>query len=741
MAAKSRARSRPAAPVQPTRDRLVWLWPSLFLVVLLAYQPVWSGGVLWDDAGHITKPELQSLDGLRRIWLEIGATQQYYPVVHSVFWIEHLLWGDRTVGYHLLSIAAHATSAFLLALILRRLKIPGATFAAVAFAVHPVQVESVAWISEQKNAVSTVFFMVAALFYLRFDDHRRLRDYGIALGLFILAILSKTVTVMLAPALAIVLWWRRGVLSWQRDLRPLFPLLVAGAAASVVNIWVERNLIGAQGAEFTLSFVERCLIAGRAFWFYLLKLLWPWPLIFSYPRWQIDSHMWWQYLYPLGAAALIGALWWFRDRSRGPVSTLLLYWCLLFPALGFFDVFPFRYSFVADHFQYVASAVVIAAVCAQLALWSEGWSKRPQWISAVAFAALSAPLVALTWYYSHDYVDSETLYRSIVQRNPSSSLAQNNLGYQLLNEGRYGEAGPYLRAALQLEPNAAEHQANMGLYLLMTGSVDQAVPHLDQAVALNPRYAEAHNALGLVHLQRGRLEAARDRFREAARLSPTFAEAHNNLGQTLLRLGLVKEARAPLETAVRLKPTLAGAQASLCTALQSDGLVQESLTYCQEALRLVPDSAEAHYRLGLGLFRLRRFPEAVAEFERCIQLKPEFGPAYNDLGAALMTLGRVDDALARFDRATTLQPDDADGQFNYANALLGIGRVPDAIVHYTQAARLKPADPAIRNNFGIALEAVGRIREASTQYEEAVRLNPDFPQARANLARARAVSR
>jgi len=380
---------------------------ALFGATIIAYFPALHGGFIWDDDGHVTKPALRSLHGLWRIWTELGATQQYYPVLHSAFWLEHRLWGDAPFGYHLLNVLLHATAACLFGLVVERL-VPKpldrnasrssslgtscSTFAAFLFALHPVCVESVAWISEQKNTLSTVFYLLSALAYLRFDQNRKPRTYLLALGLFLLALLSKSVTATLPAALLVIFWWRRGSLSWKRDVVPLLPWFAIGAAVGLLTAWVERTfIIGAQGYAFDLSFLERCLLAGRVIWFYLGKLLWPANLIFIYPRWQVSAAVPWQYLFPIAAIAATAALWLIRRRTRGPLAGWLFFVGSLFPALGFFNAYPFIFSYVADHFQYLASLGIIATVAGGISRFSDSCSAEtthqrlsppPRWTQA-----------------------------------------------------------------------------------------------------------------------------------------------------------------------------------------------------------------------------------------------------------------------------------------------------------------------------------------------------------------------
>src|SRR4051794_21872006 len=254
--------SKPALGLVRARRRSGWLALALVALTLLAYQPAWHGQPIWDDEAHMTKPELRSLGGLARIWTEPGATQQYYPVVHSLFWFEHQLWGDAVLPYHLVNILLHVGAALLLVRLLRQLAVPGAWLAGAIFALHPVHVESVAWISELKNTLSGVCALGAAVIYLRFDDSRRAKFYLTAFVLFSLGLLAKTVIATLPAALLVIFWWQRGKLSWRRDVLPLLPFFAAGLAASFVTIWMERTQIGAVGSDFQLSVVERCLIAG-----------------------------------------------------------------------------------------------------------------------------------------------------------------------------------------------------------------------------------------------------------------------------------------------------------------------------------------------------------------------------------------------------------------------------------------------------------------------------------------------
>jgi hypothetical protein len=462
-----------AKPVAQDRS---WVFAGvLALATLAAYQPAWQGGLLWDDQAHLTPPILTSWNGLRLIWTDFTMTQQYYPIVNSAFWVMNRIWGHDTLGYHLVNILLHTGSAVLVWRLLRRWSVPGAMVAAAAFALHPVHVESVAWMSELKNTMSGVFYLLAVTAYVRFDDTRSRRAYALAMVAFILALGSKTVTATLPAGLLAVLWWRRGRIEWRRDVLPLLPFFGAGVAAGAVTAWLEYSWVGAKGSSFGLTLVERVLLAGRAAWFYAVKVVWPAGLMFNYPRWSISQAVGWQYLYPLALVVVLGGLWAIRGRTRAPLAAAVFFLCTLFPALGFVNVYPFRYSFVADHFQYLASLGLISALAAGLTLAVRKW--RPGVPEATLAIAVAAPLFMLTFLESRHYADSDTLYRTTIARNPSSLLARTNLSGDLLDRGpeSLAEAEQLAESAVRLGPEDAAAHNNLGLAWQKMGRTEDAL--------------------------------------------------------------------------------------------------------------------------------------------------------------------------------------------------------------------------------------------------------------------------
>lgn len=511
----------------------VWLGGVAILAcTLFAYLPALQAGYVWDDDQYVTRNEtLESVEGLGRIWTELGAVPQYYPIVHTSYWIEYRLWGLEPAGYHAVNIVLHALNAIVLWFVLWKLGLRFAWLAGLVFALHPVHVESVAWITERKNVLSAFFYLIALLLYLRFDppertEIRRWALYGLSLASFALALLSKTVTCSLPAVILLLLWWKRGRVT-PRDALPLVPWFVLGAALAWVTVTVERVHVGAQGPEWGLSFVERCLIAGRALWFYLGKLVWPVDLTFIYPRWAIDTSVAWQYVFPGAALAVVATLWILRRYlGRGPLVVALIFAGTLLPALGFFDVYPMRYSFVADHFQYLASAAVIALGCG-LATRVLATRNATRTARTVLIVTVAAVLGTLTWQQALAYESVETLWRDTIAKNPAAWMAHHNLALALI--GRDDAAAmKHVDQALEVKPDHASAHVTRGLLLLRQARVGPAKEAFNRAVELDADNYAALANMAKLHAREGDLQRAAVSFRralEAARRSGNLEAA------------------------------------------------------------------------------------------------------------------------------------------------------------------------------------------------------------------------
>ena len=437
-----------------------WLFALVLLVAtLVVYQPAWNGKPIWDDEIHITTPELRSSHGLTRIWTDPAAAPQYYPLLHTIFWLEYKLWDGWPLPYHLVTILLHATLALLLFQILCRLNVPGAWLGAAIFALHPVHVESVAWLSEVKNTLSGALAAAATLAYLKYDKDRQLTAYFLAFALFVAGLMTKTAIVTLPIVLLIVFWWKRGKLAWERDFKPLVPFFGVAIVAGIVTVWVEQKFCVEHGETFDFSLIDRLLIAGRLFWFYLGKLFWPTDLTIIYPRWQISESVWWQYLFPIAALTLFAGLWIARRKSRGPLAAMLCFVAMLFPVLGFFNLSYFMSCpppghqfaiFRADHFQYLAAAAVITLVACGAGWFWARMQTRHRPLFAIGVVAVLGLLASLSWAQSRNYRDTESCFRDVISKNPNSATAHNNLGNALLQKGSTDEAIAHFEKTLEI---------------------------------------------------------------------------------------------------------------------------------------------------------------------------------------------------------------------------------------------------------------------------------------------------
>lgn len=604
----------------------------------IAYLPALRGRFVWNDRDYVTAPALQSLAGLKRIWFELGATEQYYPLLHTLFWVQHRVFGDNPAGYHVVNLLLHLTAVGLFAAVLRRLFATAsdpllvAWLGAALFALHPVHVPSVAWITEQKNTFSLVFYLAAFLVYLRFDASRRPAHYFTALVLFGISMLGKTSTVTLPAAILVVLWWQRGRLDWRRDVRPLLPWLALGAAAGAFSSWVERTHLGgaglgATGADFALTPTGHVLHAARATCFYLGSLLWPFNLNFIYARWAIDGTVWWQWLFPVAVAGGLGWCWAWRKHGRSPLAVSLLFVGTLFPVLGFVNLYGARISRVWDHWQYLADLAPLAAAAAMLA------GLRPRTAGTWLGVGLCLLFGALTWQRCGHFRDNETLYRATLARNPDSWLARGNLA-MIVAQSPDGlpEALALLEGAVPSNPDNEELRLQYGTVLAkLPGRQAEAIVQYEQALRLMPNFPEAHiNLAALLLNVAGRRSDALAHAEAAVRLQPTSASAHYLRARALAGSpDRLPDAIAAYETALRLNPQLADAHSNLAVILTAlPGRRDEAIAHFEVAVRLQPDSASAHYNLGGALVgQPGRAADALAQFEAALRLNPNHAQA------------------------------------------------------------------------------------------------------------------
>jgi tetratricopeptide (TPR) repeat protein len=564
-----------------------WLF-GLFIVIftLIAYGPAQRAGFIWDDDQYLTSnPLLTAPDGLRRIWFSLDSPSQYFPLTYTTFYLERSFWGLNPAGYHLVNVLLHAANAVLVWRVLKRLRIPGAWLAAAIFALHPVQVESVAWITERKNVLMGFFFLLTLWGWIKFIDEqtrRSWRFYFLALAMCALALSAKTTACTLPAALLLILWLKKMPID-RRRLAQVAPFVVMGIGMGLVTVWWERYHQGTQGKLFEMGPIERLLIASRALWFYLGKLLWPANLAFSYPRWDVSVSDPRAYGWVAATVALGVVIWRLRRWTGRSVEVAAAFFAAtLCPVLGFIMLYTFMYSFVADHYQYLACIGPIALAAAGLKI---GLARAASGKSLVVLSAvLLMTLGSLTWKQCGMYSDLGTLWQTTLCRYPNCWLAQGNLGKLLLQRKQLPEAIVHFQKALQLDPN-------------------------DEGL---------HQYLGICYFQLGRNSEAITQFQEGLRIKPADEGILNNLAWILATCpeASLRDGNKALDLA-RQANDLAGGKnplilGTLAAAFAETGRYSEAVETAQRAVDLA--QAQSNDRLAAGLQTEMKFYQTGSPF-------------------------------------------------------------------------------------------------------------------------------
>jgi tetratricopeptide (TPR) repeat protein len=570
----------------------------LVVITFITYIPALRGGFIWDDDTLITEnPIIKASDGLRRLWLTTDAPD-YYPLTGSLWWLEWRIWGDNATGYHVVNVLLHSANAMLVWMILRRLKIPGAWLAGLVFAIHPVNVATTAWISEQKNTLSMLFFAMSILLYLKFDEKDQWRWYSLSLLAFLLALLSKSAVVMLPFVLLECVWWLHGRVRWK-DWLCSVPFFVSSLVFGLVTIWFQYHQVLQGSLVRSDSFFARVAGAGWVPWFYLYKAFLPLNLTVIYPKWQIDASRWVSYVPGALLVVCFLVLWRKRKTWGRPLLFSLGYFAvMLFPVLGFFDQALYRYSSVADHWQYYSIAGVIALAVAAGDQMYRRLGNQPRRWGIVAAVLMLTVLGAASWQRAGVYAADERLWRDNVAKNPTAWMAYSNLGLNMEWAGNPDAAVGYFEQALRINPDSADAHNNLALALLQLGRTPEAVPHLEQAVRLNPHYADAHVNLGNALFQLGKVPEAFSHYQQALRLDPNSPLLHDDLGVALEKLDRVAEAIEQYEMALRINPDFAEAHNDLGNAFERQGKVREAREQYEQALGLNPDLTAARNALA-----------------------------------------------------------------------------------------------------------------------------------------------
>ena len=739
------------------------LWGvALCAMVGISYYPALLGGFVWDDVIFAEEPVVHAWSGLWNIWFsptDIERERHYWPIVYTTFWLEHKLWGLAPFGYHLVNVLLHMVNVLLLWRLLRCLAVPGAWAVAAVFAVHPIHVESVAWIIERKDLLSGLFYMASALCWIRsmdgvggggpdFHDPPAIKEHPLsrslwwrwpldairvrrpglylaALGLFVAAMLSKSVAVTLPVAFAICLWWKHGRVTWTDVCRIApFILVALGIADADLSYYTSRREV-----DFDYGLPERVLIAARALWFYAGKLVWPTDLAVIYPLWDIDTGdlLAWGYL--IAAVAVAALLWCGRHRlGRAPLAGAAFFAVTLSPMLGFVDYSYMLFSFVADRYAYLAG---IAVICVLIGAAVYGAGKLPNLLKIGAAGVLVAVLAIfgrLTWEQAGIYRDDISFYNHIISFNPGASVHR-NLAKALIDAGRPEEALAASRIAVEQRPGSAAAHSTLGTALLGLNRLDEAAESFRRAVELDSNDKNARHNMAELRRRQGRFVESIRWYRQVLDINPEFAPTHAGMGDALFELGQYEEAVESLAQAVSLRPDALPINAFqlLAEALWRQQRYEEAIERYRAVLEIDPEYAPAHAGIGRALFQLKRYEEAVESLARSVSLRPE-SPDTADrhvaLGRAFVELGRTEEAAKNYARSLEIDSRNAKALDSFAVLRFQQKRYEEALSLYEAFIEIGEANAQVHANVGATLYCLDRPEEALQSLDRALALDP-----------------
>ena len=730
---------------------------AFLVAIFVFYVPALSGEFLWDDVVFSEEKTIYSWSGLWDIWFAPSALANeghYWPITYTTFWLEHKLSGLNSTSYHIVNCVLYFINIVLIWRLLLRLEVPGAWVISMIFAVHPVHVESVAWLIERKSLLSALFYLGAVHAWLRFRESSSLKTYALTLGLYVLAMLSKSIAVTLPATLLVLLWWKQERISAQ-DVMRVLPFFIVGFAITLGDylFYASREEI-----DLAYSFLERVLIAAQSVWFYAGKLLWPANLMVIYPHWDVSVNNLIAWLCVAATAGILILLWSYQHRiGKGPLAGVAFFIITLSPTLGFVDYGYMQFSFVADRYQYLAGLGLVTVLVggAIHTIQPLITSFRP--VAIGAFTVLVIGLGALTWRQATAYQDGIALFSHIVAHNPAARDAYVNLGHALLGVDRNEEAYEANMKAIELQPNHSTAHSNLARGLIMMKRYDEADASLKRALELDPKNSDALQNYGSLRFKQQRYEEAVEAFQKAINLNANSILIHRGIADSYYRLGNHTKAMAWIDRARTLAPTaseqfeLSRLSARVLLALgkteeaerhflqagqdvDSDyeiwdllelqkvsaerGEADKAKVYLQRVLKLAGGKPETLQSVADTLRKQKQYTEAIEVYKEILATDLNFAMAHGGMGDALFRLERYEEAIESLKRSVEL---DATPTSAIAPLLLigqaahKLGRSLEAAQYYERAVEL---DPQNTN----ALEHLALVRFEEKRYEDALRL-------------------
>jgi tetratricopeptide (TPR) repeat protein len=682
-------------------------------------QTLGQGFVGYDDGQYIVDNPMvtRGLTFKGVVWAFTGAHAFNW---HPLTWLSHMLdcqlFGLHPGGHHLTSVLLHSATVISLFLVLRQMTgaLWRSAFVAAVFAIHPLRVESVAWVAERKDVLSGLFFMLTLGAYVRYARlPRSAARYGLVAFLFALGLMCKPMLVTLPVVLLLLDYWplkrvKPGKLSGL--MLEKLPLLAISAVCCVVTILAQNKALQTTEscpvpARFANALVSCIVYPGQMVWPAGLAVFYPYPR-HGFPLWEVASA-------GLLLAGLSAVVMWQRRKQPWLLTGWVWYLVMLLPVLGIIQVGNQAH---ADRYTYLPGIGIYAAIT-----WLAGECgarlRAGRAVVGCLMVTVLTVLMICAWKQTTYWQNGETLWTHALACTTDNFEACNGLGVALNQEGRVDEAITCLEKAVQINPKGAVAHNNLGLVLLSKGRVDESIVHCQEALQLRPEYKETHVNLGNAFVQKGRMDEAIAEYQAALAIDSDYADAHNNLANALLARGKVDEAIAEYHDALKINPNYADAKNNLEIGLRR-----------RDAPQIGPGPAEALCRLGDALLQKGRVDEAIEQFQKALQTNPGHAKARNNLGSAFLQKGNSAEAAAQFQEALQLEPEDPWPKNNLAwvlatsaEASLRDGR--KAVELAEQASHLKGGEnPIILHTLAAAYAEAGRYAEAMATAQHALRL-------------------
>jgi tetratricopeptide (TPR) repeat protein len=733
---------KPETGTQHLRERLIAIviCAALAVLVWVAFgQAVHYRFVNFDDDVYVYKNEHVS-SGVTKAGAQWAFTHVHSSNWHPITWLSHMLdcqfYGLNPAGHHFTNILLHAMACVLLFLLLRRMTgfLWRSAFVAAVFAIHPLRVESVAWIAERKDVLSGLFFVLTIAAYAWYARRKwSLRRYSVVILIFSLALMSKPMVVTLPFVLLLLDFWPLNrfqasashPFNWRCILDKI-PLLALSAGTCAITILAQHGAVSPLPLSLRLSNAAVSAVT------YLRQMLFPSGLVVLYPFPEHGLPRPELLLACFLLIAISATVFLARRKYPWLFFGWLWYLGMLLPVIGILQVGAQAH---ADRYTYLPQIGLGIALTWSVAELATRWRPSKMILSG-ASAAVVITLAICAHKQTTYWQNSRTLWTRALAFTSDNVIAQNNLGNALLDEGKLEEALTHLKEARRIKPEDAKAAFNFGNALIQNGELTEGIANLSEALQLRPDYVEAHINLGSAFLKIGKVDEAAGHFERALQLEPGQFSAWNDLGYARLQQGSTEKALACFQKAAQLNPTQPVTQDNLANALMQQGKVDEAIGYYQKALQLKPDFAEAEYNLGTALVQKNNLSGAIIHFQKALRLKPDYANAAYNIGIALFHQDKAEEAAAFFQKAIQINPDYAEAHYNLGNALIRQGKVEDGIGQFRKALQIEPGEVGTRNNLGYVLFQSGKVDEAIHEFKQVLQAQPDNAEAHYNLGLA-----